>query len=79
MVGLWSNGMMLFGAGGRMTNDYLAKIDEVYDSLTTGRTGGALVRLVTVIAEGEDIALADERLQDFMGHLLPHLPRYIPQ
>jgi EpsI family protein len=71
--------MMLFEAGGRMTSDYLAKIDEVYDRLTIGRTDGALVRLVTAIAEGEDIALADARLQDFMGHLLPHLPRYIPQ
>ncbi|WP_386685045.1 VPLPA-CTERM-specific exosortase XrtD [Loktanella sp. R86503] len=65
--------------GTRMTNDYLAKIDVVYDSLTTGRTDGALVRLVTAIGEGEDIAAADARLQDFMGQMLPRLPRYIPQ
>ena len=65
--------------GTQMTSDYLAKIDVVYDSLTTGRTDGALVRLVTPIAEGEDIAAADTRLQRFMDDLLPHLPRYIPQ
>ncbi len=39
--------------GARMTNDYLAKADVVWDSLTIGRTDGALVRFVTPIARGE--------------------------
>jgi hypothetical protein len=34
---------------------------------------------MTAIGEDEDITAADARLQDFMGHLLPQLPRYIPQ
>lgn len=65
--------------GTRMTNDYMAKIDVVYDSLTIGRTDGALVRFVTPIAEGEDEAAADARLQGFMADLLPQLPRFIPE
>ena len=65
--------------GTRMTNDYLAKINVVYDSLTTGRTDGALVRLVTPINREETEADADARLQEFMAELMPKLPRYIPE
>lgn len=65
--------------GTRMTNDYLAKIDVVYDSLTIGRTDGALVRFVTPINPGETEADADARMQGFMAELLPRLPRYIPE
>ncbi|GIT93300.1 hypothetical protein JANAI61_37580 [Jannaschia sp. AI_61] len=65
--------------GERMTNDYLAKASVVYDSLTTGRTDGALVRFVTPIAPGEDEAVADARLQGFMADLLPRLPAFIPE
>ena len=65
--------------GKRMTNDYAAKISVVYDSLTTGRTDGALVRFVTPIARGETEADAEARMQGLMSDLLPKLPRYIPQ
>lgn len=65
--------------GKRMTNDYLAKIEVVYDSLTIGRTDGALVRFVTPIIAGETEADADVRMQSFMAELLPRLPRYIPE
>ena len=65
--------------GARMTNDYLAKIDVVYDSLTIGRTDGAMVRFVTPINTNEAEADADARLQAFMATLLPRLPRYIPE
>lgn len=65
--------------GKRMTNDYMAKIDVVYDSLTRGRSDGALVRVVTGIARGESEADADARLRRFMADVLPKLPRYIPE
>nr|WP_249200338.1 VPLPA-CTERM-specific exosortase XrtD [Thetidibacter halocola] len=65
--------------GKRMTNDYLAKADVVWDSLTIGRTDGALVRFVTPINRGETAADADARLRDFMAELLPRLPRFIPE
>jgi hypothetical protein len=62
-----------------LTNDYLAKAKVVYDSLTIGRTDGALVRFVTPINADETEADADARLQGFMAELLPRLPRYIPE
>lgn len=65
--------------GKRMTNDYLAKINVVYDSFARGRSDGALVRFVTGIAPGESEADADARLQRFMADILPKLPRYIPE
>ncbi len=65
--------------GKRMTNDYAAKISVVWDSLTRGRSDGALVRFVTPINPGETDADADARLQGFMADLLPTLPRFIPE
>jgi exosortase D (VPLPA-CTERM-specific) len=65
--------------GRRMTNDYAAKLSVVYDSLTIGRTDGAMVRFVTPIAPGEPEADADARLIRFMAESLPRLPRFVPE
>jgi exosortase D (VPLPA-CTERM-specific) len=65
--------------GRRVTNDFTAKMTVVYDSLTEGRTDGALVRFVTPIGENESDADADARLQRLMTVLLPGLPRFIPE
>ncbi|MDZ4140135.1 MAG: VPLPA-CTERM-specific exosortase XrtD [Erythrobacter sp.] len=65
--------------GKRMTNDYLAKASVVYDSLTMGRTDGAMVRFVTPIGRNETEAAAEARMQRFMGELLQKLPRFIPE
>ncbi len=65
--------------GKRMTNDYLAKVSVVYDSLTMGRTDGAMVRFVTPIEPGETEADADARMQGFMAELLPKLPLFVPE
>ncbi|WP_289069445.1 VPLPA-CTERM-specific exosortase XrtD [uncultured Aliiroseovarius sp.] len=64
--------------GKRQTNDFKAKIGVVYDSLTMGRTDGALVRYVTPIRPDESEADADARLIDFMTQSLPRLPRFVP-
>jgi exosortase D (VPLPA-CTERM-specific) len=64
--------------GKRMTNDYLAKASVVWDSLTIGRTDGALVRFVTPIGPNETEAEADARMQSFMAEALARLPRFIP-
>jgi len=65
--------------GTRMTNDFAVKASVLRDSLTRGRTDGAMVRFVTPLAEGEPEAAADARLQRFMADLLPKLPRFIPE
>ncbi len=64
--------------GKRMTNDYKAKAVVIYDSLTMGRSDGALVRYVTPIAADETVADADARLQGFMKQSLVRLPEFIP-
>ena len=65
--------------GRRQTNDYAAKAAVVWDSLTRGRTDGALVRFVTPIGPEEAEADADARMQRLMAALLPKLPGYIPE
>jgi exosortase D (VPLPA-CTERM-specific) len=65
--------------GKRMTNDYAAKVSVVWDSLTMGRSDGALVRFVTAIEEGETEAAAEARMQRFMAEILNRLPKYIPE
>lgn len=65
--------------GKRMTNDYLAKASVVYDSLTKGRTDGALVRFVTALGPKETEADADDRMQRFMAEALGYLPRFVPE
>lgn len=65
--------------GKRMTNDYLAKGSVVWDSLTRGRTDGALVRFVTPIAADETEAQAEARTLRFMAEALAKLPRFVPE
>ena len=64
--------------GKRMTNDYAAKASVVWDSLTIGRTDGALVRVVTPIDSGDE-AGAEARLMRFMAKAMVRLPRFVPE
>jgi exosortase D (VPLPA-CTERM-specific) len=64
--------------GRRLTNDFVAKFYTVADSMTMGRTDGALVRVITPIgAEGE--AAAEARLQRFLSDAIDRLPRFVPE
>lgn len=66
--------------GRRMTNDVAAKVRVIWDSLTRGRSDGAIVRFTTPIHEdGGGVAAAEERLQDLMREVLPKLPAYVPE
>ena len=68
-----------FAQRGRdITNEYLAKWYLVQDAVTMNRTDGSLIRLLTTIERGEDIAAADQRLQAFLKDLLPVLSPYLP-
>ena len=66
------------GRGKRLSNDVRAKLSVLTDSLTLGRTDGALVRYVTPIGADETEAIAEERLLGFMEESLPALPRFVP-
>ncbi len=55
------------------------KFYMVWDTLTRQRSDGALVRLVTPLARGEQLAAGDERLTAFAAELVPRLPEHVPQ
>ena len=64
--------------GRSITNEYLVKWYLFYDAIDMHRTDGALVRLVTSLDKGQDIEVADQRLQSFMRDLVKVLPDYLP-
>jgi hypothetical protein len=49
-----------------------------WDSITRNRTDGALVRLVTYVPEGSDVADAEARLDGFLADYYSLFPTYIP-
>lgn len=58
--------------------DFAAKIYLLLDSVTIGRTDGALVRLTTPILADETEADAEARLQDMFRETVQVLPRFVP-
>jgi exosortase D (VPLPA-CTERM-specific) len=68
-----------FPARGRdLTNGVELKLYTMWDSLTTRRTDGALVRLITQLGPNESDADGETRLQAFLGQALPLLERMLP-
>lgn len=65
--------------GRNITNEYMVKWYLFWDSLTLGRTDGALVRLTTTLRPGENVADADSRLIEFAKLANPTLSDYIPE
>jgi exosortase D (VPLPA-CTERM-specific) len=66
--------------GRRLTSDYMAKATTILDSITRGRSDGALVRLITPIGpEAGAEAAADARLRDFLGEMAAELARFVPE
>lgn len=68
-----------FDRGGeQLTSDWTVKFRAIVDRALTGRNDGALVRLITPIARGENPESADARLRKLLAAALPILPRYLP-
>jgi EpsI family protein len=64
--------------GRAITNEYVVKLFLFWDSLTRGRTDGALVRLVTPIRTGESMEAAEARLGEMARSAVPRLASYVP-
>lgn len=64
--------------GKRTASEFRAKLHLMSGKLTNGREDSALVRLITPIRAGEDIAEAEARLLEVLGEALEPLPRFIP-
>lgn len=65
--------------GKTIASEYAVKWHMLIDSIETGRTDGALVRLTASLKPHEDIEAADKRLLDFSRQATPLLPDYIPE
>ncbi|MGV6859341.1 MAG: VPLPA-CTERM-specific exosortase XrtD, partial [bacterium] len=64
--------------GRDITNEYLVKWFLFWDSMTRNRTDGALVRLTTVIKDGDTVEEADQRMRALLTLVAPKLDSYIP-
>jgi exosortase D (VPLPA-CTERM-specific) len=62
-----------------LTSESLVKFYMLYDTITRQRSDGALIRLITPLAPGEDLAAADARLAAFAAEMAPRLPDYVPR
>ena len=65
--------------GRSIASEYWAKIWLVADSIKMNRTDAALVRIITPVNPGEDLATADKRTLDFAQLVGPEINRYIPK
>jgi len=63
--------------GQRFSNEYFARASLLMEAFKSNRTDGALVRLITMV-DNDDIEAADQRLQQLLKLVAPHLPRYLP-
>jgi exosortase D (VPLPA-CTERM-specific) len=61
-----------------VTNEYLVKLFLLWDSLVKNRSDGAMVRLITPLAKGEDASAGDSRLAQFATKVAPLLGQYVP-
>jgi exosortase D (VPLPA-CTERM-specific) len=64
--------------GVRTASSYYAKLLITVAKVRTGRSDGALVRLITPILPGETDAEAEGRLKDAMAGVLRPLERFVP-
>ena len=60
-----------------VTNEYMMKWYLFWDAMTKSRTDGALIRLSTILNPGQDISIAEDRLQRFSKQIAPIIPEYV--
>lgn len=65
--------------GRSIASEYSAKVWLVLDSIRLNRTDAALVRIITPVAPGEDLAIADKRALNFAQFVGPNINRFIPK
>ena len=69
-----------YQAHGHVTpSEYMAKYHLVADSIVMNRSDGALVRIATLLKNGESPSDAETRAVRFAQLVMPHLDNYIPR
>ena len=61
-----------------ITNEYLVKWYLFWDSLTRGRSDGALVRIITPMLQGEPAEAAEARMVEFTEEVVSKLSSFVP-
>lgn len=61
-----------------VSNEYMMKWWLFWDSINQNRTDGALIRLTTTLKPGQDISIADKRLESFAREITPIIPKFVP-
>ncbi|MGV8988685.1 MAG: VPLPA-CTERM-specific exosortase XrtD [Cypionkella sp.] len=64
--------------GVRTASSYYARLVMTLSKVRTGRSDGAIVRLITPILPGETEATAETRLQNALKAVVVPLPRFLP-
>ncbi len=64
--------------GVRTASSYYAKLLMTVSKVQTGRSDGAIVRLITPIAADESDEMAEQRLKDALRAVVEPLPRFLP-
>jgi EpsI family protein len=65
--------------GRAVASEYSAKYFLVADAIRMNRTDGALVRVITPVASGEDLMTSEKRAVGFTKEFLPVLDSYVPK
>ena len=66
------------GRGRNMTNEYLVKWFNFWDSLVKNRTDGALVRLTMPISNGPSFGEAEKVVDGFLIRAVRYIEKYVP-
>lgn len=64
--------------GRSVASEYWARFYLVADAIRMNRTDGALIRIITPIAQGENSESAEQRAVTFAQQIIPLLDQYVP-
>lgn len=64
--------------GRAVASEYAAKVYLVADAIRLNRTDGAMIRIISPVGRGEEIAAADARTVAFAQAIAPLLPEFVP-
>ncbi len=67
------------GRGRTVASEYWSKAFLVWDAARRNRTDGALVRVLSPVARGEDASVAGRRAEAFAAGIFPLLSRFVPE
>lgn len=65
--------------GRAVASEYWAKFYLVADSIRWHRSDGSLIRVTTPLHDSETVDVAQQRLLDLTGKVVPILDRYVPR